>query len=136
MDQQRFDQDLAQCKELLRAHQFAEALTVAQRLFEQDEENMPLHMLLATLYARCDRMLEALSHYMLLVQFDPAFEEHHCRELAVVYYNKGLTEAAAILAHGGAVKLESQPLYELALDFYTQAGNMEAAEQVRTELTA
>ena len=133
-DTEPFQADLARCKELTMAHQFADALVLARRLLEHNADNMPLHLLLATLYARSDQMLEAMSHYILLAQFDPEFKEHHCRQLADGYRERGLTEPAAILAHAGAVKLKSKPLYQLAIEYYGQAGNQEAVGELQEAL--
>ena len=129
-----FQADLARCKELMLSHQFAEALVLGKQLFEYDSDNMALHLLLATLYARNNQLMEALSHYMLLAQFDPEFKEPHCKEMARGYQQKGLTDAGAVLAHAGAVKLESKELYQLAVDLYTQSGNIETAERLKQEL--
>lgn len=115
-------------------HQFAEALELAKKLFEQDQDNLPLHLLLATLYARNNQLQQAASHYMLLCKFDPSFKAHHVVELAKGYQQKGHPDLAAILAHAGAAKLESRQLYSLAADYYQLAGELEHAAKIRDAL--
>ena len=131
MNQEEFNQKLAACKGLMLSHQFADALVMAKKLFELDQDNMALHLLLATLYAKTDDLLKAMSHYMLLCQFDPGFEAPHCTELARGYHQKGYTDLAAVLAQGGAVKLDDKDLYILAADYYQQSDNAEQAQKMR-----
>lgn len=128
-----FTQNLTRCKELMLSGQIVDALALGQKLLQQDSENLPLHLLLATLYARSNELMKALSHYVLLAQFDPGFEEPHCKEMARGYHLKGLTEAGAVLAQAGAVKLQSKELMQLAIDYYTQAGNVEQAQKLREQ---
>ena len=132
--QQQFNKDIEHCKRLTHEKHYAEALEVALKLLEQDGDNMNLHRLLATLYGISGKYAEAGVHYLMLVQFDPTFLYRHCIELVNGYHAKGITNIAALLAHAGAVKLESKELYELAVDYYQKSGNAETAEEIRQQL--
>ena len=134
MSQEDFNQKLTMCKRLMLSYQYAEALEVALKLLEQDGENMDLHRLLAMLYGLSGKFAEAAVHYMMLAQFDPTFEYRHCIELVNGYHAKGITNIAALLAHAGAVKLDSKPLYEIAIDYYQKSGNTEQAKEIREQL--
>lgn len=129
-----FEINLAKCKQLMLAHQYADALKLAEALFKQDQDSLALHLLLATLYARTGDVQRAASHYMLLCQFDPGFEGEHIKELGRGYVQKGHTDLAAMLVHAGAAKLASKELYLLAADYYEQAGETQQAQKLRAAL--
>lgn len=117
-----FNTELQRCKTLMIDGQYADALAAARLLLQEQPENMPLHHLMASLYVCQDMLLEAASHYLLLCQFDPEFEEPHCNEVAKNYYQAGMPDMAAVLAEAGAVKLNSPALLSKAAYCYEQAG--------------
>lgn len=129
-----FQTELNRCKQLMAEGKLPDALNAAKNLLQEQPENMPLHHLLASLYVQQGMLQEAASHYLLLCQFDPGFEEHHCNQVAKNYYEAGMPDMAAVLSEAAGIKLGSNLLLKKAAYCYAQAGYTEKAEKLKSEL--